>query len=67
VVQDFIVLGIIPGTDFQTTFNFWLAVGLSFVALLYVPRYAVLRRHIRTYLTARQIARTIDRFDLITI
>ncbi len=66
-MQNFIVLGIIPGTNYQTTFSFWLTVTISFVAILYIPRYAAMFRHLRTYLAARKIARTIDHFDLITI
>jgi hypothetical protein len=44
-MQNFIVLGIIPGTNYQTTFAFWL--GLS-VALLLLPMLRRLwrKRHI---------------------
>jgi hypothetical protein len=66
-MQNFIVLGIIPGTDYQTTFSFWMTVAFLFVALLYMPRYAAIVRRVRMYVAMRKIAHTIDRFDLITI
>jgi len=32
-MQDFIVLGIIPGTEYQTTFTFWVAVSAVIIAI----------------------------------
>jgi len=63
-MQTFIVLGIIPGTHFQTTFTFWLMVGLS---LLCLPLAAYLwHKHyaLRAYFAARKIARFIDQYQL---
>jgi hypothetical protein len=66
-MQNFIVLGIIPGTNYQTTFNFWLAIAAAFLVLMYIPKYVAVAKHMRTYLGMRQIARTIDHFELVTI
>jgi hypothetical protein len=64
-VQDFIVLGLIPGTNYQITFIFWLwlMAGLSVaLALLhYLPTHLI---HLRTYLLARKVARLINHYEL---
>lgn len=66
-MQNFIVLGIVPGTNIQTTFMFWLGVVAVFCALLSIPTVLHFASIVRTHLVARKIARIIDRFDLITI
>lgn len=56
-MQSFIVLGIIPGTDFQTTFNFWIMMaGMLFCAPLVSK---IIRYHApqRAYQAALQVAR----------
>jgi hypothetical protein len=62
-MQDFIVLGIIPGTSVQLTFNFWLYVG---IALICMPVLRALWRRkgmVRSYVIAYYVARTIDQYQ----
>ncbi len=66
-MQNFIVLGIIPGTNFQTTFNFWLTVAIGLSTLVYMPKLIAMGRQLRLYIAARQIAHTINRFELIAL
>jgi len=66
-MQNFIVLGIIPGTNYQTSLNFWVGVTLCLLAILSTRRLLALARHIHTYLLARRLARFINHFDLVTI
>jgi len=61
-MQNFIVLGIVPGTNLQLTFDFWLYTA---VVLLIVPLMASLwrrRSSLRNYLAALLIARTINQY-----
>jgi len=58
-MQNFIVLGIVPGTDFQITFSFWLAAAGTLAALpvavqMWRKRYAFI-----ALARARKIARLI--------
>ncbi|HSX15757.1 MAG TPA: hypothetical protein VLF40_03115 [Candidatus Saccharimonadales bacterium] len=63
-MQNFIVLGIVPGTNVQTTFSFWLAVGGTLVALP-VLRQLWRKRHVLVaYLRARKVAKLIGRLQL---
>jgi hypothetical protein len=64
-VQNFIVLGIIPGTDFQTTFTFWVCVATGFAALLMVAHYLPKQYTLQTYFAARKVARLIKNYDLV--
>jgi len=66
-MQNFIVLGIIPGTHIQTTLNFWIVVAIILSMASCLPRLATLVKALRRYLVIRRIARTIDHFDLVTI
>ena len=63
-MQSFIVLGIIPGTHFQTTFNFWLTVAVLLLVFGFRRHIIVARRHVQRELAARRIARAIDRCQL---
>ena len=63
-MQNFIVLGIIPGTNIQTTFTFWVAVAAILVAIpllvgAWRRRYAVI-----AYIIAIRVAWLIDRHQL---
>ena len=63
-MQTFIVLGIIPGTTIQLTFNFWLSVA---ILLVIIPFLRSLWRHrgsLQIYITALLIARVIARYQL---
>lgn len=62
-MQSFIVLGIVPGTNFQTTFNFWLTVAA--ILLVFVMRGPIVnaRRVTQRHLAMWRIARAIDRCD----
>lgn len=63
-MQNFIVLGIVPGTNLQITFTFWLFAAAALMALL-VARYAWRqRKHVRVYLVAIQLSRFIDRYRI---
>ena len=62
-MQSFVVLGIIPGTNFQTTFNFWLTVAV--VLLVFAMRKRIVNaRHVtQRQLAMWRIARAIERCD----
>lgn len=64
-MQNFIVLGIIPGTDFQTTFMFWVCTAAGFTATLVAVHYLPKRHALRAYLAARKIARLIKHYELV--
>ncbi len=66
-MQNFIVLGIIPGTDIQTTFTFWLMVAIGFCALVSLPFVFGAVRRLRAFIVAYRIARTIEQFELIAL
>jgi hypothetical protein len=64
-MQDFIVLGIIPGTSIQITFNFWMYIGISLLTVqgmraLWRRRYAI-----RAYIAAVLISRIIARYQIL--
>ncbi len=63
-MQSFIVLGIVPGTNFELTFNFWL---YAVTLLLCTPFFLSLWRQRTTlynYAVAAQLAYFIDRCQL---
>ena len=63
-MQNFIVLGIIPGTNLQTTFNFWLSVAICTAS---IPLIAWAWRHrygVIAYIIALRVAWLIDRHQL---
>jgi hypothetical protein len=63
-MQSFIVLGIIPGTSIQLTFNFWLYIAILLVCLPFLKALWQQRNTVRVYIVAIQISRTIDRYQL---
>jgi hypothetical protein len=55
-MQSFIVLGIVPGTNYQVNFMFWVYVVLGlFVAMPLISRVARKRHIVRARLAARKI------------
>ncbi len=62
-MQSFIVLGIVPGTNFQTTFNFWLTVAAVLLVFVMRRRIVNARRVTQRQLAMWRIARAIDRCD----
>lgn len=64
-MQSFIVLGIVPGTDFQLTFNFWLNIAIL-LAVSPMLRAAWRRRgKLREVVVAVKLARFIDQYQLL--
>lgn len=66
-MQNFIVLGLVPGTNIQITLNLWLGVTAGVLFLLVTPRLILAIDTVRRYFVMRKIARTINRFDLISL
>lgn len=66
-MQNFIVLGIVPGTNFQTTFTFWMAIAVALFALYNIPRLIRVVQRLRRAFAAYRIAHTINQFDLIAL
>jgi len=63
-MQNFIVLGIVPGTNFQLTFTSVVFAATTLICLPFA-RYAWHRRFsLRNYIAARLIAHTIDQYQL---
>jgi hypothetical protein len=63
-MQNFIVLGIIPGTSIQLTFNFWLYVAIVSVSLPIIKNVWQRRETARTYFVALLISRFIAQYRL---
>jgi hypothetical protein len=63
-MQSFIVLGIIPGTNIQTTLNFWLVVTILFALIAFRRPLQAFRGFAQRQLIAYRIARTIDACEL---
>jgi hypothetical protein len=63
-MQSFIVLGIVPGTSFQLTFNFWLYVAILLAASPILRASWRRRNKLREYAVALTLARFIDRYQL---
>ncbi|GEM_PF-1132200 len=63
-MQSFIVLGIIPGTNIQTTLNFWLAVTAILVLVTFRRRMWALCSYVQRQLVVRRIAHTIKNYEL---
>jgi hypothetical protein len=63
-MQTFIVLGLVPGTNIQLTFNFWLYVAIVWTASPFLLAVWRRRTRIRLYFTAFRIARVIDQYQL---
>lgn len=66
-MQNFIVLGQIPGTQTQLTFQLWLYIAIGFFSLLLVPSLFRLAWQIYRFIAIRQIARTIDSYELAAV
>lgn len=64
-MQSFIVLGIIPGTNFQLNFSFWISTGIIFVCLPMLRKIWQNRTYFLTLLAAFRIARVIDQYQLL--
>jgi len=64
-MQDFIVLGIIPGTSIQITFNYWLYAAISLLALSLLKAVWRRRSSIREYIVALLISRVIARYQVL--
>ena len=63
-MQSFIVLGIVPGTNIQTTLNFWIAVSALLAVVAFRMRLVIARNRLQTYVLARRIARVINAFEI---
>jgi uncharacterized membrane protein len=64
-MQNFIVLGIIPGTSVQLNFNFWLTLSI-FLAVIPLLIGAWRRRNrVYSYVIALRISRVIDQYQLL--
>ena len=66
-MQSFIVLGIIPGTQVQLNFTFWISVSIGFFTFLLLSSLWSKRQAFRIRLISHQIARAIDNFELIAV
>ena len=65
-MQDFIVLGIVPGTQIQLSFMFWVYCGLGFFSLIFVVHMA--KKHsLRGYIASLQISHTINEYELVAL
>jgi hypothetical protein len=63
-MQNFIVLGIVPGTNLQLTFNFWLLAIAALVGLLAIKRAWRYRDALRVYIVSVQLDWVIDRSQM---
>jgi len=59
-MQSFIVLGIIPGTNIQTTLNFWIVVGILLGILACRTQLKLIYSRLQAYLVVRAMAHAID-------
>lgn len=64
-MQNFIVLGIIPGTSIRITFNFWLCTVVSLLCLVLMKNLWQRRATIRSFIIALMISRFIARGRLL--
>jgi hypothetical protein len=64
-MQSFIVLGIIPGTNFQLNFSFWISVGVLLFCLPIVRAAWRKRIYLQTLLAAMRISSVIDQYQLL--
>ncbi len=63
-MESFIVLGILPGTQYQISFLAWAYATLSTAAVILLIRLAPNRQTIQTFFIAHKVARFIDRYQL---
>ena len=66
-MQSFIVLGIIPGTNIQTTLNFWIIVGMLLGILACRTQLMLIYSRLHAYLMVRAMARIIDHYELTVV
>lgn len=64
-MQSFIVLGLVPGTNIQLNFNFWLAATIVLMSMPAVRALWHRRDLLHTYLIALHISRVIARHQLL--
>lgn len=64
-MQTLLVLGLIPGTHIQITFQGWLDLMEALVFLLALRRLWQHRNTIYIYFTCRQIARLINQYQVL--
>ncbi len=62
-MQSFIVLGIIPGTNLELTFNYWVYTAALLVGMRLTQYAWQHRAAVRVWLVARQLANFIDRYQ----
>jgi len=63
-MQNFIVLGIVPGTNFQLTFDFWLSLAIGLVCLPFVVYVWHRRTALHAAFIALRLAIFIDQYHL---
>jgi len=63
-MQNFIVLGIIPGTNIQTGLNFWLTVTVLLTLVVFRRHFVAFRNFLQRQMVAHSIARAIDAYEL---
>lgn len=66
-MQSFIVLGIIPGTNIQTTLNFWITVAIVLTVLASYGRLNASRKWLRRHFAMHQIAYTIENYEFVLV
>ncbi len=64
-MQGFIVLGLVPGTNIQLTFNFWLSIAVLALCLPFLAAAWRRRKQVMVYLAARRIAQVIDQYQVL--
>jgi len=62
-MQSFIVLGIIPGTNIQTTLGFWVIISVMLLVVLFRSKIIAIRNFVQFFMAIRKIARTINGFE----
>jgi len=65
-MQSFVVLGIIPGTNIQTTLNFWIVFTILLSVITFRYRILSVIRFVYRYTTLIRIARAIDTYEFTT-
>jgi hypothetical protein len=63
-MQSFIVLGIIPGTNFQLNFSFWISVGITLLCLPILRALWRKRASLYFIVAAVRISWVIDQYQL---
>jgi hypothetical protein len=63
-MQSFIVLGIVPGTNFQLNFDFWLIIAISLATIPFFRSLWRRRSVVSVYIVAFQLERFIAQYQL---